>query len=163
MLCSHIFILLYRASTLFLSIKISAMKIFGLNCNKSIAQRIALKKLQKTWSYVRKFAFTLYYTFVIIFALCLLVFKRWLLRVSYTFMKIQPEKMLIQVRKFQFNQKRMKILKRLIHIENWRQSVIYEGKVSKHTYFYIKEEGGRIDGSILSTTSPIPAVDLKYH
>ena len=40
-------------------------------------------------------------------------------------------------------------------------------EVSRHTYFYIKEEGGRIDGSVLSTRylpSPIPslAVDLKY-
>ena len=33
-----------------------------------------------------------------------------------------------------------------------------------HTYFYIKEEGGRIDGSVLSTRylpSPIPSGGLE--
>ena len=33
-------------------------------------------------------------------------------------------------------------------------------EVSRHTYFYIKEEGGRMDGSVLSTRyhpSPIPS------
>ena len=37
-------------------------------------------------------------------------------------------------------------------------------KVSRHTYFYIKEEGGRIDGFVLSTRyplSPIPSVGLE--
>ena len=35
-------------------------------------------------------------------------------------------------------------------LENWRQSVIYQGRF-QGIYFYIKEEGGRIDGSVLST------------
>ena len=37
-------------------------------------------------------------------------------------------------------------------------------EVSRHTYFYIKEEGGRIDGSVLSTCyrpSPIPSGGLE--
>ena len=37
-------------------------------------------------------------------------------------------------------------------------------EVSRHTYFYIKEEGGRIDGSVLSTRdrpSRIPSVGLE--
>ena len=37
-------------------------------------------------------------------------------------------------------------------------------EVSRHTYFYIKEEGGRIDGSVLSTRyrpSPIPSGGLE--
>ena len=37
-------------------------------------------------------------------------------------------------------------------------------EVSRHTYFYIKEEGGRIDGSVLSTRyrpSPISSGGLE--
>ena len=37
-------------------------------------------------------------------------------------------------------------------------------EVSRHTYFYIREEGGRIDGSVLSTCyrpSPIPSGGLE--
>ena len=39
-----------------------------------------------------------------------------------------------------------------------------QSKVSRHTYFYIKEGGGRIDGSALSTLyhpSPIPSGGLE--
>ena len=38
-------------------------------------------------------------------------------------------------------------------------------EVLRHTYFYIKEEAGLIDGFVLSTCyrpSPILAADLKY-
>ena len=44
MLSSHIFMLLYRASTLFLSIENSKMKSFHSNSNKSIVYKIALQK-----------------------------------------------------------------------------------------------------------------------
>ena len=36
-------------------------------------------------------------------------------------------------------------------------------EVSRHTYFDIKEDGGRMDGSVLSTCyrpSPIPSIGL---
>ena len=43
---------------------------------------------------------------------------------------------------------------------------MFSGKLEtvSHTYFYIKEEGGRIDGSVLSTRylpSPIPSGGLE--
>ena len=65
-----------------------------------------------------------------------LAFKQRLVPVGFTSIKIRPGKMLIKVRKFQFHEKRMTILKRLIQIvvlqkpwslENWRQTVINQG------------------------------------
>ena len=62
----------------------------------------------------------------------------------------------------------MKILIRLIHIavlqKPFSRKLETVGRIPKevsgHTYFYIKEEGGRIDGSALSKRyrpSPIPS------
>ena len=34
-------------------------------------------------------------------------------------------------------------------------------EVSRHCYYFIKNEGGRVDGSVLSTTSPIPSGGLE--
>ena len=111
MLSSHNFILLYRTSTLFLilSIKNSIIKSFHSNCKKSIVQRIALKKSQENTILSKEIWFHIYYTFLIIFTLSVLVFKQRWLRMGFTFVKIQPRKMLLQVRKCQFNQKRMNI------------------------------------------------------
>ena len=135
MLPSHISALFYRASTLFLSIKNSTRNSFHSNCNKSVAYRIALKNDRKTRSYLRKFILTLYYTFAIIFTLWMLLLHEFQIYKNTTWENVNiGQEISVQL---ETNEGSKKIDS---YWENWRQSVIYQGRFQGIPTFALKKK-----------------------
>ena len=105
------------------------------------------------------------------FALWVLVFKQRLIRVGLTFIKTQPVNIGQEISvQLETNEDSKKIDPYCCAIKTMVSGKLVTvghipSEVSRHTYFYIKEEGGRIDGSV-SRHVIVPysslAVDLKY-